>query len=167
MSLERATYILLTPGIRARNTETIAIEDAKTIKKENSANLLTSIATRRGVFEFIISSGLIIESVNQVTTKYNNIVIPRPVNIAVGIISLGFFIGSIQSSSRTALITVSSEKDLNQMFGLYAVSGKVTNFLGPMLVASFTLYFESQRAGMASILIFLIVGLLLLRKTKI
>ena len=82
-------------------------------------------------------------------------------------ISLGFFIGSIQSSSRTALITVSSEKDLNQMFGLYAVSGKVTNFLGPMLVASFTLYFESQRAGMASILIFLIVGLILLRKTKI
>ena len=53
------------------------------------------------------------------------------------------------------------------MFGLYAVSGKVTNFLGPMLVASFTLYFESQRAGMASILIFLIIGLLLLRKTKI
>ena len=44
---------------------------------------------------------------------------------------------------------------------------KVTNFLGPMLVASFTLYFESQRAGMASILIFLIVGLILLRKTKI
>ena len=82
-------------------------------------------------------------------------------------ISLGFFIGSIQSSSRTALITVSSEKDLNQMFGLYAVSGKVTNFLGPMLVASFTLYFESQRAGMASILIFLIVGLILLIKTKI
>ena len=44
---------------------------------------------------------------------------------------------------------------------------KVTNFLGPMLVASFTLYFESQRAGMASILIFLIIGLILLRKTKI
>ncbi len=82
-------------------------------------------------------------------------------------ISLGFFIGSIQSSSRTALISISNEKDLNQMFGLYAVSGKVTNFLGPMLVASFTLYFESQRAGMASILIFLIIGLLLLRKTKI
>ena len=82
-------------------------------------------------------------------------------------ISLGFFIGSIQSSSRTALITVSGEKDLNQMFGLYAVSGKVTNFLGPLLVGSFTLYFESQRAGMASILIFLIIGLILLRKTKI
>ncbi len=82
-------------------------------------------------------------------------------------ISLGFFIGSIQSSSRTALIAISDNKNLNKMFGLYAVSGKVTNFLGPMFVASFTTYFESQRAGMASILLFLIVGLYLLRKTKI
>ena len=82
-------------------------------------------------------------------------------------ISLGFFIGSIQSSSRTALITISNQKNLNQMFGLYAVSGKVTNFLGPILVASFTTYFESQRAGMASILLFLVIGLLILRRTKI
>ena len=82
-------------------------------------------------------------------------------------ISLGFFIGSIQSSSRTALITISNKEYLNKMFGLYAVSGKVTNFLGPVLVASFTAYFESQRAGMASILLFLIIGLLILRKTKI
>ena len=94
MSLDRATYTLLIPGIKARNTETIAIEEAKTIKNENSENLLTSIATRRGVFEFIMNSGFIIDSVNQVTPKYNKIVIPRPVKIAVGIISLGFFISS-------------------------------------------------------------------------
>ena len=81
-------------------------------------------------------------------------------------ISLGFFIGFIQSSSRTALIKISNNNSLNKMFGLYAVSGKITNFLGPLLVASFTSFFESQRAGMASILIFLIVGLILLRKTK-
>ena len=94
MSLESATYILLIPGIRARNTETIAIEEAKTIKKENSENLLTSMATRRGAFEFIMNSGLIIDSVNQVIPKYNSIVTPRPVKIAVGIISLGFLISS-------------------------------------------------------------------------
>ena len=52
------------------------------------------MATRRGVLEFIISSGLIIDSVNQVIPKYNKIVTPRPVKIAVGIISLGFFISS-------------------------------------------------------------------------
>ena len=94
LSLERATYILLIPGIRARNTETIAIDEAKTIKNENSENLLTSMAISRGVLEFIISSGLIIDSVNQVIPKYNRIVNPRPVKIAVGIISLGFLISS-------------------------------------------------------------------------
>ena len=52
------------------------------------------MATRRGVLEFIMNSGLIIDSVNQVTPKYKNIVTPRPVKIAVGIISLGFFISS-------------------------------------------------------------------------
>jgi len=52
------------------------------------------MATRRGVLEFIIRSGLIIDSVNQVIPKYNRIVTPRPVKIAVGIISLGFLISS-------------------------------------------------------------------------
>tara|TARA_Y100000816_G_scaffold173979_1_gene125138 strand:+ start:435 stop:731 length:297 start_codon:yes stop_codon:yes gene_type:complete len=52
------------------------------------------MATRRGVLEFIMNSGLIIDSVNQVTPKYKKIVTPRPVKIAVGIISLGFFISS-------------------------------------------------------------------------
>ena len=94
MSLESATYILLIPGIKARNTEIIAIEEAKTIKNENSENLLISIATRSGVFEFLMNSGLIIDSVNQVIPKYKKIVTPRPVKIAVGIISLGFFISS-------------------------------------------------------------------------
>ena len=73
MSLERATYTLLIPGIKARNTETIAIEEAKIIKNENSENLLTSMATSRGVFEFIMTFGLIIESVNQLIPKYNHI----------------------------------------------------------------------------------------------
>ena len=82
-------------------------------------------------------------------------------------ISLGIFIGSIQSSSRTALIKIARGKNLNKMFGLYALSGKATNFLGPLLVASFTSFFNSQKAGMSSILIFLVLGLILLNRTKI
>ena len=42
---------------------------------------------------------------------------------------IGFFIGSIQSSSRTALISLSDSKNINSLFGIYAMSGKVTNFL--------------------------------------
>ena len=80
---------------------------------------------------------------------------------------LGLFIGSIQSSSRTALIGLSGNKNINSLFGVYAMSGKITNFLGPLLVATFTAIFESQKAGMASILIFLFLGLFLFNKVKL
>ena len=80
---------------------------------------------------------------------------------------MGFFIGSVQSSSRTALIHISKKDTLNKMFGLYAFSGKSTNFLGPLLVATLTTIFESQRIGMSAILIFLIIGAYLFSKTKI
>ena len=82
-------------------------------------------------------------------------------------ISLGLFIGSVQSSSRTALIKLAKGEKLNGLFGIYAVSGKVTNFLGPFFVASFTAIFESQRAGMTPIIFFLILGLFLLHRTKL
>ncbi|NQV83947.1 MAG: MFS transporter, partial [Rhodospirillales bacterium] len=49
-----------------------------------------------------------------------------------------------------------------EMFGLYALSGKATAFMGPALLAWVTVAFDSQRAGMATIIVFLIVGLCLL-----
>jgi len=77
----------------------MAIVEAKTTKNVNSENLLTSIATNNGVFEFPIISGLTIERVNQLIIKYKKTVIPRPVNIAVGIISFGFLISSPKVAS--------------------------------------------------------------------
>ena len=82
-------------------------------------------------------------------------------------VSIGFFIGSIQSSSRTAIIKISEGKELKKIFGLYAVSGKITNFLGPFFVAMATNFFDSQRMGMSTILIFLIIGFILLLRTEI
>jgi UMF1 family MFS transporter len=49
-----------------------------------------------------------------------------------------------------------------EMFGLYALSGKATAFLGPALLAEVTEAFHSQRAGMAVIVAFLVAGFLLL-----
>ena len=80
---------------------------------------------------------------------------------------LGLFIGSIQSSSRTALISLSNQNNINSLFGVYATSGKITNFLGPFLVATFTSIFASQKAGMATILIFLLLGLLLFSRVRL
>ena len=48
------------------------------------------------------------------------------------------------------------------MFGLFALSGKATAFLGPWLVGAVTAAFASQRAGMSVILVFLAVGLAVL-----
>ncbi len=81
-------------------------------------------------------------------------------------LSLGFFIGPIQSSSRSAMIKMSKPEEINKMFGLYALSGKSTAFLGPLLVGSITGIFNSQRIGMATILIFLLIGFVLLLFTK-
>ncbi len=80
---------------------------------------------------------------------------------------LGLFIGSIQSSSRTALIKLSDKNSINSFFGIYAMSGKATNFLGPLLVATFTSIYSSQKAGMATILIFLFLGLILFLRVRL
>ena len=81
-------------------------------------------------------------------------------------LSLGFFIGSVQSSSRSLMINLSNPKRINEMFGLYALSGKATAFIGPLLVATVTTITQNQRYGMSTILIFLISGLVLLLMTK-
>jgi len=53
-----------------------------------------------------------------------------------------------------------------EMFGLYALSGRATSFLGPIAFGFATGFFDSQRAGMATILVFLVAGLLLLIPVK-
>jgi len=77
-------------------------------------------------------------------------------------LSLSLFIGPVQAASRTLLARLSPTDMRAEMFGLYALSGKSTSFLGPMIFGWTTLFFESQRAGMASILGFWIAGLLVL-----
>ncbi|HTH29355.1 MAG TPA: MFS transporter, partial [Sphingobium sp.] len=47
-------------------------------------------------------------------------------------------------------------------FGLFALSGRATAFLGPSAVAAVTALGDSQRLGMATILLFLGAGLALL-----
>ncbi len=48
------------------------------------------------------------------------------------------------------------------MFGLYAFSGKSTAFVGPFIYGVATYGFGSSRAGMATVLVFLVVGMMLL-----
>jgi len=75
---------------------------------------------------------------------------------------LGLFVGPVQAASRSMMARMAPPKLTTEMFGLFAFSGKATAFLGPALLGVVTLAFESQRAGMATILVFFAIGMILL-----
>jgi len=78
--------------------------------------------------------------------------------------ALGFFIGAVQSSSRSFMLRYITQGNNAEAFGIYAVSGKCTAFIGPAVLAVTVSIFDSQRAGMGSIIIFLLIGLILLQR---
>ena len=75
---------------------------------------------------------------------------------------LGLFVGPAQAASRSLMARLAPADLRTEMFGLYAFSGKSTAFLGPFLFALGTDMFDSQRAGMATIVVFFAVGIILL-----
>lgn len=78
------------------------------------------------------------------------------------VLPLGLFFGPVQSGSRTLMARIAPEERRAELFGLAALSGKVTAFAGPMLLAWVTVVSGSQRVGMATILLFLTAGLAIL-----
>jgi UMF1 family MFS transporter len=81
----------------------------------------------------------------------------------VSALLMSLFFGPIQSSSRTFMARLAPTDLRNSLFGLYTMSGKVTTFLGPFLVALIVAFTNSQRLGLAVVLIFLILGLIILQ----
>lgn len=67
------------------------------------------------------------------------------------------------ANSRAMMARIAPLSMMSQFFGLFALSGTATAFLGHGLVNVFTTAFHSQRAGMASTLILLALGFVLLR----
>ncbi len=70
--------------------------------------------------------------------------------------------GSIQAASRTLLVDQVPRENVTEAFGLYALSGKATTFIGPLAIAWATGFFENQRIGVSPILVLFVVGMLLL-----
>jgi UMF1 family MFS transporter len=75
---------------------------------------------------------------------------------------IGLFVGPNQSASRSLMSRFVPEKHQAEFFGFFQFSGKVTSFLGPILLGVATTAFASQRAGVATVLLFFLVGGLLL-----
>ena len=77
-------------------------------------------------------------------------------------LTLGIFVGPVQAASRTYMGRIAPGELRNQMFGLFALSGKVTAFVGPILVGWLSYLAGSQRIGMSVIVLFFIIGLALM-----
>ena len=79
---------------------------------------------------------------------------------------IGIFIGPTQSASRTLMARLAPPEQRTEMFGIYALTGRVTAFLGPLMFGTATAWFETQRAGMATILVMFVLGGLLLTRVR-
>src|SRR3982074_176698 len=74
--------------------------------------------------------------------------------------------GPLQAASRTLLIRMAPKDRVAQYFGLFALTGKVTSFVGPLLIGVITAVTESQKAGMAVLVLFFVAGLVLLARVR-
>jgi UMF1 family MFS transporter len=72
-------------------------------------------------------------------------------------ILIGIFVGPNQSASRSLMGRFVPEQHKGEFFGFFAFSGKVTSFMGPVLLGLVTGYY-GQRLGVATLVLFFIVG---------
>jgi UMF1 family MFS transporter len=74
------------------------------------------------------------------------------------VIVMAIFITAAYANSRTMLARVAPREMMGEFFGLYALSGSVTAFIGTALVDGATTFFDSPRVGFASVLVLLGAG---------
>jgi UMF1 family MFS transporter len=75
---------------------------------------------------------------------------------------MGIFFGPAQSASRSLMARLTPPALSAEMFGLFSLSGKATAFMGPAIFGWVTQQTASQRAGLATVLIFYVIGAALL-----
>jgi UMF1 family MFS transporter len=79
---------------------------------------------------------------------------------------IGMAGGPLQAASRSLLIHMAPKDRVAQYFGLFALTGKVTSFVGPLLIGAITAITASQKAGMAVLVLFFAAGLALLARVR-
>jgi MFS transporter, UMF1 family len=83
--------------------------------------------------------------------------------VAVGLL-IGAVAGPLQAAARSLLARLAPAERMTQFFGLFALSGKITSFVGPLLVGVVTAATASQKAGMAVLIAFFFTGALVLAR---
>lgn len=87
--------------------------------------------------------------------------LPEIVFVFFGFLGFVFQIAA-WSSSRTLLTRIAPASQMGAFFGLAALAGNSTSWLGPMLVGIFTAVFHSQQAGFIPVTLLFAAGFLLL-----
>lgn len=87
---------------------------------------------------------------------------PSRAGLWVAAIVIGVFAGPNQAASRSLMGRFTPGGRASEFFGFFAVSGKLAAFAGPFLLGVATQALHSQRAGVATIVGFFVVGGVLL-----
>ena len=74
--------------------------------------------------------------------------------------AIAFFVTGGLVSARSMMAKLAPRAMLNEFFGLYALSGTATSFIGPLAIGLVTFLYQSQRAGLVVGAVFSLIGLL-------
>jgi MFS transporter, UMF1 family len=85
----------------------------------------------------------------------------------VGGLILGLCVGPAQSSSRSLMARMAPEGNEGEVFGLYAMTGKATIFIGSLMFYTFVTLFGATYWGILGIIIVVLAGLVLLLPVKV
>ena len=124
--------------------------------------MLNTWVTRRHAEHFVIATGLIGLSISSAVV----LVSTSKLVFWIAALLIGLFLGPVQAASRTWMARRAPAEKRAERFGLMALSGKATAFLGPLVLAEVTRATGSQRWGMATILAFFVAGLALLASIR-
>jgi MFS transporter, UMF1 family len=92
--------------------------------------------------------------------------LPEQLYVVFGAI-IGIAAGPLQASSRTLLARLAPSSQIGEFYGLFALSGKLTSFAGPLAVATVTAVTASQKAGISVLVGFFAVGAVLLAFVRV
>ena len=74
--------------------------------------------------------------------------------------SIALWASTAVAASRTMVVKLAPAQMLGEFFGLFALTGMATSFLGPLAIGLVTAYFHSQQAGVGVGVVFLTAGLI-------
>ncbi|MEO1103689.1 MAG: MFS transporter, partial [Pseudomonadota bacterium] len=86
--------------------------------------------------------------------------------LAFGLLA-GLCVGPAQAASRTLMASLAPRGMVTEFFGLYALSGKATAFLAPLLIGIVTAASGAQRPGILVLVVLMALGLALLLTVRV